>query len=360
MFQAEARTLARAGFDVTEIALEDDTESATDGVSIITLPPPRNRLNRFMRTGRILLIALRQNCDLYTIHDPELLPLAVLLKIFKRRPVIYDVHEDVPASIRNRQWLPRPLRPITAIIYRLIERISLHFIAGLTIADHAYGKYYANCQTLTVLNYPLTSYAELYEKHVRSLRPPTLIYTGSITRLRGLHEMIEIVQRLRLRYPDLTLRLVGPFGSNTDRTEATQLIHRHDLENHVEFTGPVSHAEVHRLILDADVGLAILHPDPNYLHSLPTKMFEYMMMARPVVVSNFPMWEEIVEDCGCGYAIDPHDLDAIVSAIDSLLADKSRRENMGVQGRIAVLKKYNWENEGARMIEFYRKLMGMP
>ena len=109
MFQAEARTLARAGFDVTEIALEDDTESATDGVSIITLPPPSNRLKRVMRTGRILLIALRQNCDLYTIHDPELLPLAVLLKIIKRRPVIYDVHEDVPASIRNRQWLPRPL-----------------------------------------------------------------------------------------------------------------------------------------------------------------------------------------------------------------------------------------------------------
>ena len=52
LFQAEARTLARAGFDVTVIALRDDTPSGTDGrlnspsLSLVTDMP----LSRTTRT----------------------------------------------------------------------------------------------------------------------------------------------------------------------------------------------------------------------------------------------------------------------------------------------------------------------
>ena len=90
-----------------------------------------------MQSIRVLRLALRQRAELYTIHDPELLPAAVLLRLLTRRPVVYDVHEDVPAAIRSRLWLPRGLRRLTAWLYRFVERLSLPFIAGLSLADHA-------------------------------------------------------------------------------------------------------------------------------------------------------------------------------------------------------------------------------
>ncbi|MSR82700.1 MAG: glycosyltransferase [Candidatus Latescibacteria bacterium] len=356
MFQAEARTLAKAGFDLTLIALEDPTPSETEGIHIFAQPRPRHRLQRMLGTLRVLRLAKAQPVGLYIFHDPELLPAALLLKLFTGRRLVYDVHEDVPASIRNRAWLPRPLRPLIARFYQLFEGLALPFIDGLTLADHAYQKYYRGRHTLTVLNYPLTTYADLYEERQPGGRP-TLVYAGSITALRGLYEMIELVRRLRQVFPDLLLRLVGPVGSAAEKTRAEELITRHDLGGHVEFTGLVSHLEVHRQILAADVGLALLHPDPNYINSLPTKMFEYMMMGRPVVVSNFPMWAEIVAEAGCGYAPHPLDLDAVEQHLRRLLGDVDLRREMGRRGRAAVLEKYNWKKEGERLVEFYRALL---
>ena len=356
MFQAEARTLARAGFAVTLIALEDPTPSQTEGIRILPLPRPRHRLQRMWRTLRVLRLARHQPAELYAFHDPELLPAALLLKLLTGRKLVYDVHEDVPASIRNRAWLPRPLRPLVASLYQWTEALALPFIDGLTLADHAYQKYYQGRNVLTVLNYPLVTYADLYEER-RPGNRPTLVYAGSITALRGLYEMIELAHRLRPDFPDLLLRLVGPVGSAAEKARAEELIARYGLGNNVEFTGLVSHLEVHRHILDADVGLALLHPDPNYLNSLPTKMFEYMMMGRPVVVSNFHMWAGIVEEAGCGFAPDPLDPDMVEQHLRQLLGDEQLRREMGQRGRAAVLDRYSWEKEGEKLAAFYRALL---
>ena len=273
MFQAEARTLARAGFDVTVIALEDATHSSSEGIRVISLPRPANRLRRMLQTIEIFRLARAQNAALIAIHDPELLPAAILLKLFTRVGVVFDVHEDVPASIRNRSWLPRPLRPLIAFSYTVFERASLPFLDGLTLADRAYAKYYPGRNAQPILNYPLPVYADLYDAERTESQRPTLVYAGSITHLRGLEQMLELVHRLRAANPEILLRLVGPFGSEIERSTADSMVREFDIGGNIEFTGPVSHLEVHRCIRDADVGLALLHPDPNYFKSLPTKMF---------------------------------------------------------------------------------------
>lgn len=358
LFQAEARTLARAGFDVTVIALRDDTPSETDGITVVELPRPANRWSRLRLIPRVLRLALRQRADLYAFHDPELLPVAAALRLLRRRPVIYDVHEDVPASIRNRGYLARPLRPLVATLYRLIERLALPLVAGLTLADEAYGRYYRGRRAAVVRNYPLLTYADLYEPPVARRERLQLVYTGSVTHLRGLREMLQLVHHLRPRFPSLHLRIVGPMGPEGESELAARLIADLDLTDCVECTGNVSHADVHRHILDADVGLALLHPDPNYLRSLPTKMFEYMMMGRPVVVSEFPLWKRIVDEEGCGFAVPPLDLDTVAAAVTQLLEEEALRRRMGEAGRRAVLERYSWEREGERMVALYREVLG--
>jgi len=358
LFQAEARTLARAGFDVTVIALQDPTPSPTDGICVHMLPHPRGKLRRMLAAPRFLWRALRQRADLYAIHDPELVPIAAALRVLTGRPVVYDVHEDVPASIRNRTYLPASLRPALAVAYRLVERLALPLISGLTLADESYARLYGGRRTMVALNYPLTTYADLYRPRTRDPESrPVLVYTGSVTRLRGLDEMLGLIGRLRRAHPALLLRIVGPLGAEEQWPRLEALIEAHGVRQNVEFTGLVSHADVHRHILDADVGLALLHPDPNYLRSLPTKMFEYMMMGRPVVVSDFPLWQRIVEESGCGMAVDPLDGDAVAAAVNRLLGDEELRAQMGARGRDAVLQKYSWDPEGEKLVTFYRELL---
>ena len=359
IFQKQARSLARAGFAVTLIARADPAGQNTDDIRILSLPAPENRLQRMLGTLRIAVLAHRQRADLYAFHDPELIPVGVLLKLLTRRPVVYDIHEDVPQQILGKEWLPRPGRALVLGLYRLLECLALPFIDGLVLAEHAYLKYYPKRRTLTALNYPLLTYAsgDPGQEREEPTRP-TLIYVGSIRPLRGLYEMLELVRRLKPSCPDLLLRLVGPLAPAAEEDRARSLIASWGIGANVEWLGRVSHPEVHHQIARSDIGLVLLHPHPNYLDSLPTKMFEYMVMGKPVVVSNFPLWSQIVQEAQCGLAVDPLDPEAVENAVVQLLEDEPRRREMGARGRQAVMTRYNWEVEGEKLVRFYRELMG--
>lgn len=69
IFHKEAKTLARADYDVTLI-VQHDKDELVDGIRIVALPKPRNRLTRiFGLTGRALRLALKQRAVIYRFYD---------------------------------------------------------------------------------------------------------------------------------------------------------------------------------------------------------------------------------------------------------------------------------------------------
>ena len=98
IFHKEAKSLARAGYDITLIA-QHDKEEIVEGIRIVSLPKPKNRIDRMTRTvWSAYRKAIKIDADIYHFHDSELIPIGLLLKLRGKR-VIYDVHEDFPASI---------------------------------------------------------------------------------------------------------------------------------------------------------------------------------------------------------------------------------------------------------------------
>ncbi len=102
IFHKEAKSLVKAGYDVTLIA-QHDKEEIVDGVKIINLQKPRNRIERMTKTvSELYQKALRVDADIYHFHDPELIPVGKALK--KRgKAIIYDVHEDYYESIKLKK-----------------------------------------------------------------------------------------------------------------------------------------------------------------------------------------------------------------------------------------------------------------
>ncbi len=83
--------------------------------------------------GRLLL---GRRFDVASVHDPELLPLALLAALFGRT-IVFDVHENVPAQLRTKPWLPRPVRSPLASIFGWLFHVAEKHMA-ITLAESGY------------------------------------------------------------------------------------------------------------------------------------------------------------------------------------------------------------------------------
>ena len=77
---------------------------------------------------------------------------------------------------------------------------------------------------------------------------------------------------------------------------------------------PLSH--VYGRLMQADVGLAVLHPEKSYLRAIPTKAFDYMAASLPIIMSDFPLWRRLFHDCAL--FVNPLDTDDIAEKMTTL------------------------------------------
>ena len=100
IFYRQARTLAKAGYSVTIIA-QHDKDELVDGIGIVALPKPKNRLWRMLGTWRVFKLALKQKSEIYHFHDSELIPVGLLLKLFADGKVIYKDRQETSGYQRS-------------------------------------------------------------------------------------------------------------------------------------------------------------------------------------------------------------------------------------------------------------------
>ncbi len=81
-----------------------------------------------------------------------------------------------------------------------------------------------------------------------------------------------------------------------------------------------------RSIEGAMVGLSLLRNLPNYRHSLPTKVLEYLAHGVPVITTPLPEAHDIVEESGGGIVVPFDDPGAVAEAIARMASGSFRRE----------------------------------
>jgi glycosyltransferase involved in cell wall biosynthesis len=351
IFHKECRSLARAGFAVTVIGA-DWKEAEQDHVRIKPIPGSASRLRRMTRTGfDMYQEAVRQNADVYHFHDPELIPIGLLLRA-KGKKVIYDIHEDMPKEILSKPYLPKWSRELVSRIVGTIENFASARFSGLVVVTPSIAKRFArlNPQTIIVHNYPYA--AELVGEDTRrpwDSRRHSVACVGGLTLHRGIREMVQAMALLPLSLP-ATLELAGP--QSKDDAHIMEL-RRHPGWARVHHHGFIDQQHTFRILQSVRAGLVLYHPEPNQVESMPQKIFEYMGAGIPVIASDFPLWRKIIGDADCGYFVDPLDRNAIAKMIAYVLTHPSEAEAMGRRGQAAVLAQYNWDTEAKKLIALY-------
>jgi glycosyltransferase involved in cell wall biosynthesis len=307
------------------------------GVTAIDLPRAlgRHRLTA-IRAARRLLHREGPNHDLALLHDPELL-LAVPGMNARRQPlVVWDVHEDTAAALTMKGWLPQRLRPLAAAGIRASERWAERRCT-LLLAEESYLERFRQ-------PHPVVPNSVI----VPTDPPPPagtdrVVYLGRLTGPRGALEMIELGRRLG---PDITVELIGP--ADSDVADPIADAHRRGWVRHHGF---VPNREALGLLRGALAGLALLHDEPNYATSRPTKVMEYMAFGVPVVTTPNAASAELVRQYSSGLVVPFTDPEAAAEAVLSLRSDSTLRHRLGEAGRAGAVRDLDWRDDGRRFSE---------
>ncbi len=351
IFYREAKGLADAGYDVALIVGRLPHEPVA-GVPVIGVGLPRHRVDRATRTvWKVFRAARRERAQIYHLHDPELLWAGLLLKLFGHR-VVYDVHEDAPKQIMNKVWIPWWAKRVLSSGTALLERAAAAVLDGIVAATPSIAERFPAGKTVTVQNFPrLAAAAERPDAPDLGDRPHAFAYTGQLMGVQGAR---EIAATAALLPPDLGDAVIAGFFDN-DALERE--VRASEGWKRIRFLGRITPHEVLDVIHSARCGLVIDHPISNYLESYSTKMFEYMANGVPVVCSDFPFWCELVAESDFGVTVDPMDPEAVVKAIDALCRDPQEARRLGENGRRAIRERYNWDNEMAKLLDLYRRIV---
>jgi glycosyltransferase involved in cell wall biosynthesis len=347
IFQKACRSEVAEGYEVTQIVCHDRDE-IIDGVKIRALSPSKGRLSRMTNLSwRMYREAKRQDADIYQFHHPDLIPAGLLLKLSGKK-VIYDTREFYPDKILSMRWIPAKLRSILSTAFGIYERITSTVWDHVLVADRYSAKAFTGLPISVMPNYPqLTPVEHTAKKQHNKYK---LIYVGGLSKERGLLVMLKIAELLRGQNVELELMGRCPFPEDEKLIRAVP---------NVRYLGNQNLQAVYQHIAGADLGLLLLQPVPAYFYAGENtlKLFEYMWCGIPLVSSDFPNLRSIIEAAQCGICIDPCDAESAAMAIKNLLDRPELRQQMGTNGRDAVLRAYNWPAASKVLSQVYQNVL---
>jgi len=350
IFLKQCRSLAAAGHDVTLVVADGLGEAQVDGVRQVDVGKARGRRDRMIgATRRVLKQARNLDADLYQIHDPELLPAALALRRSGKR-VIFDAHEDLPAQILSKGYLPSYVRRPISLAAALFERLVCPRLSAVMTATPAIRDKFLRMgvKAFDINNFPILS--ELESQVAWADKRREVCYVGGISAIRGIRQVVAAMAQVR---SGTRLNLVGTVGGAGLKPE----IEASSGWANVNALGQLSRPEVRDVLGRSIAGLVTFLPEPNHIESQPNKMFEYMSAGIPVIASDFPLWREIIDGNHCGICVDPLNPKAIAAAIDRLVDNPDLARKMGENGRRAVLEQYNWDVEEKKLLDLYTKIL---
>ncbi len=344
----EAATLVRAGYEV-HVVLWDRTrsfpaEETRDGIRIHRYQrrAPEGQIGLARRLPGWWLFAARRAAALrpdviHAVDFDTAWPARVGARL-THAALVYDIFDfysemillDLPGFLRR--FLARAER-------RMVRRADLVILPDLRrqvqLGDTRPKR------IVEILNVP-----EDQRVPAEVAKDFTVFYGGMISKDRGLLDLMVACEATGAKF------IVAGHGPD----EAELLPH---LESSPAclYLGTVPYEEVLRQTASCHAIAALYDPSvPNNRLAAPNKVYEAMMLAKPLIVSDGIAVADLVRSLGCGTIVPYGDRAAIQRALEALMLSPADCEGMGARGRAAFERGYNWKTMEARLLDAYASL----
>jgi glycosyltransferase involved in cell wall biosynthesis len=291
------------------------------------------------------------------LHDLPYAPSLVAAARATGVPCVLDLHENYPAAIAlwgrrrlSRLWFsPARAARLERRIVRKVNRVVVVVdeardrVIGLG-ADPERVVVFGNTESLATV--PAEPLALDFSRGLR------LVYVGGIAPHRGLDTAIAGFALVLAERPDAVLTIVGDGESLEQlKRQAAEL----GLGEAVRFTGRLPREAAMAHIAEANIALVPHLRSAHTDATIPHKLFQYMALGRPVLVSDCAPLARVVRQTGAGLVFRSGDPNGFAARIAEL-GEPSAAEAMADAGRSAVLDRWNLEAEAPHLVGLYDEL----
>jgi glycosyltransferase involved in cell wall biosynthesis len=346
--------LHRAGVPACVVAQPDHAEHPPGPVHVVFVRAAPGRLARFLSAPTVIREALALEPRVVHVTSLDLLPWAVLLRMFKHVPVLYDSNEDYPADIMLKEWLPHPARRILSRVVRRLEPWCAAHLDAVTLADDGTAGNFRGIDTplIVVYNFP---WLEMLGS-ADDLEPEfDVSYHGSLPQL-YLDPLLATAQILDSRGVSARWCLVARDYREQERNALEDRIRGIGLSDRMTLRYNQPFVEMPKLLRASRLGFIPLPDRPKFHRNLPRKLFEYLAAGRPAVVSDLPPIRRLVGGAGCCLLVRPGDPVESADALQELLAAPDLAREMGARGRRLVAERLNAEHAVGPYIDLVQRL----
>ncbi|ACD95212.1 glycosyltransferase [Trichlorobacter lovleyi] len=326
-------------------------------LSVNVFPRVANRLVRgVLVPWRVLhtLFPRLSQVDLVHFHDLDLLPWMALLALFK--PVVYDVHENYAEEMLVREWIPKPLRiPLKRLVQGMHWFFPL-FVRNIVIVVPQQETEFTGrgFNVISLPNYASIKLLEGYRDDYLT-RTDRIIFTGGHYQENGSSLILEVARRLKKRQITVEIWVTDRFASRDFEKMFRNTIKEELLA--IQVVPSVSSSSLMELLNQATIGLAPNLRVRKQELAIPTKLFEYMAAGLPIVSSDLPYQQQLINKHKNGILAKPEDPDSFVAAIEKLVQEKELAQKLGCRGQLAFRECYTWESQIPRLISLYERML---
>ncbi|GEM_PF-4615375 len=340
IYHKESLSLKNKGYKITIIGMPKITPEKLGVDKVIEV-----KGSVFKRIIQAVLFGLREQADIYHVHDMESLVSGIFIKIIRpESKLIWDVHEYYPDMISLSNFLGKLFLSLMCFI---IEPIASKYLTKLIItADKATAKRYLKWsnKVFVVHNYVEFDNSSIFDLNLMEsiATPPVFVYVGGISIDRGsnvLHMLADIISTF-----GGSLVLVGPVK---DRVSKDILQKK---KKNLIYLGQLPHEQIPAVLKCSDVGVIPLKPIPKYHKNIPIKLFEYMAFGLPILSSKLKATCEFIIGDKVGECIEYGNPSDVHRAIFKILSEYPQYKKNCFK---ASNKKYSWNVAAHTLLKAY-------
>jgi glycosyltransferase involved in cell wall biosynthesis len=165
--------------------------------------------------------------------------------------------------------------------------------------------------------------------------------------LKGLDYLLKAIAILLPAHPALELLVVGKLKEDG---ETRKLIGKLDIGKHLKFVSGIETEEIVRLYAEATLVVV-----PSIYEGFGLPAGEAMACGVPVIATDGGALPEVVGNAGV--TVPTRDEKAIADAIDDLLRDPIKRDQLGRKARARIVKLFSWKVAAEDMVGLYARVL---